>query len=151
MQATGSVPITIRHIESIIRLAEAHAKMHLREFVLNEDVNMAIRIVLESFIETQKYAVMRNMRKAFGRYLTYRRDNDELLLFIIKELVQEQLLYQRSRFGGELDTVEVQESDFTDRAKQIGIHSVVSFYDSPAFKGNRFGYDRKRRMIVQTL
>lgn len=149
--ATGSVPITIRHIESIIRLAEAHAKMHLREFVLNEDVNMAIRIVLESFIETQKYAVMRNMRKAFGRYLTYRRDNDELLLFIIKELVQEQLLYQRSRFGGELDTVEVQESDFTDRAKQIGIHSVVSFYDSPAFKGNRFGYDRKRRMIVQTL
>ena len=63
MQATGSVPITVRHIESIIRLAEAHAKMHLREFVLDEDVNMAIRVVLESFIETQKYAVMRNMRK----------------------------------------------------------------------------------------
>ena len=53
--------------------------------------------------------------QAFGRYLTYRRDNDELLLFILKQLVQDQLLYQRSRFGGELDVVEVQESDFTDR------------------------------------
>lgn len=53
----------MRHIESVIRLAEAHAKMHLREFVLDDDVNMAIRVVLESFIDTQKYAVMRNMRK----------------------------------------------------------------------------------------
>ena len=28
--ATGSIPITVRHIESVIRLAEANAKMHLR-------------------------------------------------------------------------------------------------------------------------
>jgi DNA replication licensing factor MCM2 len=28
---TGSIPITVRHIESIIRIAEAHARMHLRE------------------------------------------------------------------------------------------------------------------------
>lgn len=68
IQATGSVPITVRHIESIIRLAEAHAKMHLREYVLDEDVDMAIRIVLESFIDTQKYAVMRNMRKVRCSY-----------------------------------------------------------------------------------
>ena len=33
----------------------------------------------------------------------------------------------------------------------MGIHSVVSFYDSPVFKGNRFVYERKRRVIVQTL
>uniref|UniRef100_A0A1I8FPX4 DNA replication licensing factor MCM2 n=1 Tax=Macrostomum lignano TaxID=282301 RepID=A0A1I8FPX4_9PLAT len=31
--ATGSIPITVRHIESVIRLAEAHAKMHLRKYV----------------------------------------------------------------------------------------------------------------------
>ena len=62
-QRTGSIPITVRHIESIIRIAEAHARMHLREYVHNDDVDMAIRVVLESFIDTQKYAVMRNMRK----------------------------------------------------------------------------------------
>ena len=37
--------------------------MHLREYVHSDDVNMAIRVMLESFIDTQKYAVMRNMRK----------------------------------------------------------------------------------------
>ena len=47
----------------MIRMAEAHAKMHLREYVREDDVNMAIRVMLESFIDTQKYSVMRNMRK----------------------------------------------------------------------------------------
>lgn len=47
----------------MIRMAEGHAKMHLREYVTEDDVNMAIRVMLESFIDTQKFSVMRNMRK----------------------------------------------------------------------------------------
>lgn len=62
-QATGSIPITVRHIESMIRMAEAHARMHLRDYVVEDDVNMAIRVMLESFIDTQKFSVMRSMRK----------------------------------------------------------------------------------------
>ncbi|XP_018331325.1 DNA replication licensing factor Mcm2 isoform X2 [Agrilus planipennis] len=61
--ATGSLPITVRHIESIIRMAEAHAKMHLRDYVQEDDVNMAVRMMLESFIDTQKYSVMKSMRQ----------------------------------------------------------------------------------------
>ncbi|GLH16933.1 DNA replication licensing factor Mcm2, partial [Gryllus bimaculatus] len=60
--ATGSLPITVRHIESMIRMAEAHARMHLRDYVQEDDVNMAIRMMLESFVETQKYSVMKTMR-----------------------------------------------------------------------------------------
>ena len=37
---TGSIPITVRHIESIIRMAEANARMHLRDFVRDDDVNV---------------------------------------------------------------------------------------------------------------
>jgi len=48
-------------------MAEAHAKMHLREYVTEDDVNMAIRVMLESFIDTQKFSVMRNMRKVRTR------------------------------------------------------------------------------------
>lgn len=47
-------------------MAEAHAKMHLRDYVLEDDVNMAIRVMLESFIDTQKFSVMRSMRKVGG-------------------------------------------------------------------------------------
>ena len=51
----------------MIRMAESHAKMHLREYVREDDVNMAIRVMLESFIDTQKFSVMRNMKKV-SRY-----------------------------------------------------------------------------------
>merc|ERR1712025_1027288 len=67
--ATGSIPITVRHIESMIRLAEANARMHLRSHVNEEDVNTAIRIILESFVETQKFSVMKSMKRTFSRFL----------------------------------------------------------------------------------
>lgn len=60
---TGSIPITVRHIESIIRCAEAHARMHLRDVVGNTDVNIAIQTVLESFIDTQKFSVQKTIAK----------------------------------------------------------------------------------------
>lgn len=37
------MPIAVRHLESIIRMAEAHAAMHLREYVQDVDVDTAIR------------------------------------------------------------------------------------------------------------
>ena len=44
-------------------MAESHAKMHLRDYVMEDDINMAIRVMLESFIDTQKFSVMRSMKK----------------------------------------------------------------------------------------
>ncbi|XP_019514202.1 PREDICTED: LOW QUALITY PROTEIN: DNA replication licensing factor MCM2 [Hipposideros armiger] len=147
--ATGSIPITVRHIESMIRMAEAHARIHLRDYVIEDDVNMAIRVMLESFIDTQKFSVMRSMRKTFARYLSFRRDNNELLLFILKQLVAEQVTYQRNRFGAQQDTIEVPEKDLVDKARQINIHSLSAFYDSELFRMNKFSHDLKRKMILQ--
>lgn len=50
----------------MIRMAEAHARIHLRDYVIEDDVSMAIRVMLESFIDTQKFSVMRSMRKVGG-------------------------------------------------------------------------------------
>ncbi|CAD5117548.1 DgyrCDS6310 [Dimorphilus gyrociliatus] len=150
--ATGSIPITVRHIESVIRLAEANARMHLREYVNEDDVNMAIRIMLESFISTQKFSIMKGMRKTFSRYLSFKRDNNELLLFILKQLAQDQLVFQRNRYGeGNQDVIEVSEKDFADKSKQINIHSLSNFYNSDLFHEHRFRYDAKKKMIIQTL
>lgn len=147
--ATGSIPITVRHIESMIRMAEAHARMHLRDYVMEDDVNMAIRVMMESFIDTQKFSVMRSMRKTFARYLSFRRDNNDLLLFILKQLVAEQVTYQRNRFGAQQDTIEIPEKDLMDKARQINIHNLSAFYDSDLFKFNKFSRDLKRKLILQ--
>uniref|UniRef100_A0AAZ3RME3 DNA replication licensing factor MCM2 n=1 Tax=Oncorhynchus tshawytscha TaxID=74940 RepID=A0AAZ3RME3_ONCTS len=147
--ATGSIPITVRHIESMIRMAEAHARMHLRDYVVEDDVNMAIRVMLESFIDTQKFSVMRSMRKTFARYLAFRKDNNELLLFILKQLVSEQVAYQRNRYGAQQDTIEIPEKDLVDKARQISIHNLSAFYDSEAFRSNKFSHDMKKKLILQ--
>jgi len=44
-------------------MAEAHAKMHLREYVRKDDVDLAIRVMLESFIAANKFSVIKTLRK----------------------------------------------------------------------------------------
>jgi DNA replication licensing factor MCM2 len=149
--ATGSIPITVRHIESTIRLAEAHARLHLREYVTEDDVNIAIRTMLESFIDTQKFSVMRSMRRNFSRYLAFKRDNNELLLFLLKQLVGEHISFYRNRFGGQQEIVEIEEKEFADKARQLNIHSLSSFYASDIFKTHKFTHDPKRKTITQAF
>jgi DNA replication licensing factor MCM2 len=61
--ATGSLPITVRHLESTIRMAEASAKMHLREFVRADDINMAIKVTVGSFVSAQKMSIKRSLER----------------------------------------------------------------------------------------
>lgn len=149
--STGSLPITVRHIESIIRMSEAHARMHLRESVQDNDVNMAIRVLLESFIDAQKFSVMKKMRTTFAKYLNFQKDNSELLFFILRQLTLDQLVYIRCKEGPNVTHVEVMERDLMERAKQIEIFNLKPFYESDVFKNNAFSYDAKRKVIVQIV
>lgn len=149
--ATGSLPITVRHIESVIRMAEAHARMHLRDAVQDVDVNMAIRMMLESFISAQKFSVMKKMQVTFQRYLTFQKDHTELLFFILRQLTLDQLAYIRFKQGPKATHVEIMEQDLLERAKQIDIHSITKLYESELFKNNGFSYDSKRKTILQVV
>jgi DNA replication licensing factor MCM2 len=152
---TGSIPITVRHVESILRCAEANARMHLRDYVQQDDVNMAMRVILESFIGTQKFSVMRSMKSTFSRYLSYQRSPEELMLFFLKQLVNEQIGYLRGRGllpeGRHITEVEVEEKRFSDRAKSIDVRDVKTFYKSRAFIGHNFSYDPKKKVIIQSF
>lgn len=172
--ATGSLPITVRHIESVIRMAEAHARIHLRDSVQDVDVNMAIRMMLESFIEAQKFSVMKKMRtvsegdgerewengvtenplfslQTFQKYLAFQKDHSELLFFILRQLTLDQLAYIRCKEGPQATHIEIMEKDLIERAKQINIFNLKDFYDSEVFKRNAFVYDVKRKVILQSL
>ena len=149
---TGSIPITVRHIESIIRISEAHARMHLREYVNEEDVNMAIRVAIESFIDTQKFSVTKTMKKNFSKYLNYRRDHNELLLFLLKQLINDQLSYIKHKSKNQdLKSVAIPEEDFVDRARQLKISNVRTFYESELFKMMKYSYDSTKKQITQML
>lgn len=53
--------------------------------------------------------------QTFARYLAFRKDNNELLLFILKQLVAEQTSYLRSRYGVQSDVVQIAEKDLQDK------------------------------------
>merc|ERR1712244_74589 len=95
MSSPGGIPIAVRHIESILRLAEARAKLHLREYVRSDDVDMAIRIMLESFIETQKKSIQISLKKYFKQYLNYDKDTNQLLLHLLNQEIDEELKWKQ--------------------------------------------------------
>ena len=132
-------------------MSEAHARMHLRDTVQDVDVNMAIRMMLESFISAQKFSVMKKMQVTFQRYLSFQKDNTELLFFILRQLTLDQLSYMRCKKGPKVTHVEILEKDLSDRAKQINVFDLSKFYDSEIFKNNGFSYDLKRKTILQVV
>ena len=91
---------------------------------------------------------MKNMKHTFSKYLAYKKDNNELLLFILKQLAKDQMVYTRSRHGGDIQTVEISAEELEDKARQINIHNLQPFYESELFLTNRFVHDKKNKTIL---
>jgi DNA replication licensing factor MCM2 len=87
----GGIPIAVRHIESVLRMAEAHAKMHLREYVRSDDIDIAIKIMMESFLQSQKFSISKNLRRKFVHYLTQQEDHQSLLFNVLNRMMKEQV------------------------------------------------------------
>lgn len=95
----GGIPIAVRHIESLIRMSEAHAKMHLRDEVSSMDIDVAIELLLDSFIQSQKHSVGRQMIKKFEKYKQRSMDTSYLLLHILQKCVQNKVSISTLIFG----------------------------------------------------
>jgi DNA replication licensing factor MCM2 len=66
---SGCAPMTARHVDSIVRMAEAFARMELRPHVTSRDLDNAIGMALESFIQSQKHQVAEELRKKYRKYV----------------------------------------------------------------------------------
>jgi len=146
---TNSIPITARHIESIIRCSEAFAKMHLRNHVTMDDVRMSIKVVLESFVSTQKYSSAREMKQIFSQHLSYNRSTTDILLSILKNMVieQQQILKQKFDNLEPLDVIEIDEREYRNRCRRVDDCDPSFFYKMPIFSSNKFSYDPQRHVI----
>ncbi|KAE8658898.1 hypothetical protein F3Y22_tig00116965pilonHSYRG00167 [Hibiscus syriacus] len=146
------VPIAVRHIESMIRMSEAHARMHLRQHVTEEDVDMAIRVLLESFISTQKFGVQKALRKSFRQYITFKKDYHGLLLALLRELVNNALRFEEILSGSarRLSYVDVKVADLQAKAEEYEISNLEAFFSSTEFKAF-YELDEQRQVIRHHL
>ena len=134
--SVGGLTIAVRHLESLLRIAEAHSKMCLREQVRNEDVDFSIQMVLDSFLQSQKYAVQKSLRKKFAHFLNYQEDRIPLLLNILSKLAKEKLQYLKyfNKLENIPDEVKVNKDSFEKEAIEMGLSHLEDFYNSIEFK-----------------
>mmetsp|Transcript_7393 Transcript_7393/g.25225 ORF Transcript_7393/g.25225 Transcript_7393/m.25225 type:complete len:222 (+) Transcript_7393:2029-2694(+) len=150
----GGVPIAVRHLESLMRMAEAHAKMSLREHVRDDDVDAAISILLTSFISAQKFSVRKSLERGFRKYLTRAGDFFHLLLHALRSLLREAQTYAtlkaQQRDSHPNDSVlKVLLGDFEAKAREINyIGDLNEFYGSDMFVNQGFSFDMERTNIL---
>ncbi|CAI9275262.1 unnamed protein product [Lactuca saligna] len=143
------VPIAVRHIESMIRMSEAHARMHLRSNVIQEDVDMAIRVLLDSFISTQKFGVQKALQKSFKKYMTYKKDFNRLVLLKLNELVKEALHFEEIVSGTRKNVgyIDVKVEELQTKVSDLGITDLKPFFTSADFLKGNFQLDEERGLI----
>lgn len=153
---SGGIPIAVRHMESILRIAESFARMQLREYVRDDDLDRAIQVMLDSFIGAQKFSVMRQLRRSFQKYITQNKDHNELLIYLLEEMFRTQQHFMTP----EQISAQVHVSEFERRARELGIHDLTHFYKCDEFAQREFQLrsvenparpDRQTRVIVKDL
>ena len=138
--STGSLPITVRHVESIVRIAEARARIHLREWVRGEDLDFAMSTLLQSWLGTQKWSLQKALQKTFSRYLTCSTGTGtgawELALWQLNEAMREEERYQ-TLSSSRTNTLKIDLNEFKMRLKTaVGIgHLEEGFFKSAMVLG----------------
>ncbi|KAI4118137.1 MAG: hypothetical protein LQ338_007457 [Usnochroma carphineum] len=74
--ATGAFPITIRHLEAIMRISEAFCKMRLSDYCTAQDVDRAIAVTVDSFVGAQKVSCKKALARAFAKYTLAKPNNN---------------------------------------------------------------------------
>ena len=77
----------------IMRMSEACAKMHLREHVREDDINMAIRVMLESFIQVQKYSIRNTLQDRFKSFVIHGKEHNLLLLNALETMMKNKKIH----------------------------------------------------------
>jgi DNA replication licensing factor MCM2 len=147
---SGGVPIAVRHIESVMRMSEASAKMHLREHVRQDDVDKAIKVMLESFLQAQKAAVRTQLQRSFRKYINFGEDTSLLLMHQLRSLVAEaeKLKACLNKERGKETIVPMERLE--KRAKDINIYDLREFYVSKVFSKHNFSIDERNKLIIKS-
>ncbi len=149
----GGMNIAVRHIESVLRMSEAHAKLHLRDYVRSEDIDVGIEMLLDSFLQSQKIVVARQLSKKFQTYKAKSSETSTLLMHTLGKLIKERAVY--NRFTNNLDDdaaveVAIPMELFENSVHDFNVHDMMQFYKSSAFDSD-FVIDKRQIKTRQPI
>ena len=103
-------------------------------------------MILDSFLQSQKYAVQKTLRKKFAHFLNYHIDRIPLLLNILAKLAKERMQYLKyfNKLDGVIpDEVIISKDSFEKEAIEMGLSHLEEFYNSIEFKNKNKLEDNK--------
>ncbi len=127
------------------------------------DVNLAIRVMLESFINAQKFAVTKTLRGRLSRFLEGGADLNQLLLARLREIVKHKqaTAYVRAVAGGagyaddggDVEDVTISLPELRERAAKHSIDDATlkAFLTSAALTGEGFQWDPTESVIRRSF
>ena len=107
--------------------------------------------MLESFLQSQKYSISKNLRKKFNNYLTVQEDHNQLLIALLNRLVKDkvikynikiisyllnQLQYLKyfKKFTEVPQDIIIKQEQFERDSQEFGVFTFTDFYNSNVFK-----------------
>jgi DNA replication licensing factor MCM2 len=92
--------------------------------------------MLESFLQSQKYSIARNLRKKFCHYLTANEDSSQLLINLLNRMLRDQTHYLKyyKKFDESVRTISIKQDAFEREAQEMGIYNMNDFYNSNVFR-----------------
>jgi len=138
---SGGAPMTARHIDSIVRLSEAFAKIELRQHVTTRDLDSAIAVELESFIQSQKHQVAEELRKRFRRYVQQATPASDQFMNLLERLFRdkvEQIRLARPGVDIEASETPIEVADWVRAIEQhdLNLPDADAFIRTQRFKQN---------------
>jgi len=149
---TGGAPMTARHIESIIRIAEANARIELREHVLPKDLDHAIGVMFESFLQSQKHQVAEELRQKFRRFLNVATPAAEQIVNLLEKMFRDRTDQLRLSRGAvpEISSVAIDMSEVVRQAEKadIELDEIHNFMRSARFRSHFQVQEEKIYQVV---
>ena len=142
--STGSFPITVRHLESMIRMSEAAAKMSLREYVRSDDIDLAIQVTVGSFVNAQKTSIKKTLERGLRKYVHQAKDSEELIAFILGQIVKERVRKFRATHFDDPQLVQIPLKELENRASEVEVYDVQPFLSSKLFATNGYKFENNQ-------
>jgi DNA replication licensing factor MCM2 len=108
-------------------------------------------MLLESFLQSQKLSVARQLGKKFEQYKSKKSDPNQLLVHLLKKMVNDRAIYEKFIKGiEEMDKIDVKIpiEQFEHEARDFSSHNVSDFFKSGLFNKD---FKIEGRFIHSTL
>jgi len=102
-----------------------------------------------SFVSAQKMSIKKTLERAFRKYITLEQDHEELLSFLLGQIIKEKARSYQATRRQPPSKVSVKTSELEERAKEHEIFDTAPYLRSKLFKNN--GYTLRNGVIEKTF